>query len=246
MDNIQRIETAGGHPEGGPEQPAHLQRGDRGELRRARHQGRHAHDVGRERGGVSQGVQDERHDARAVASVVRLELETLKQLVENQATNGGDVASMGFELFVATKLSKAAPEPPASLIVRTGTAHGKARVAVAAKGYQGVFVAQVSPDPITATSWTSLPGAQAAQAERLRVGDQALGPVRQRAQRDAERLVHAGPRHHPMTALASAAGGVRKTPPAATAIPSPVRFTRRSLRTTRGLCIHARKEEVAS
>ena len=87
-----------------------------------------------------------------------LELETLKQLVENQATNGGDVASMGFELFVATKLSKAPPEPPASLIVRTGKTPGKARVAVAAKGYQGVFVAQVSPDPITATSWTSLPG----------------------------------------------------------------------------------------
>ena len=88
-----------------------------------------------------------------------LELETFEQLVENQATNGGDVRSMGFGLFVASKLSKAAPEPPASLIVRPGTAHGKARVAVAAKGYQGVWVAQVSTDPITATSWTSLPGA---------------------------------------------------------------------------------------
>jgi hypothetical protein len=87
-----------------------------------------------------------------------LEMETLKQLVENQATNGGDVTSMGFALFVANKLSKAAPEPPASLIVKIGRAHGKARVSVAGKGYQGSFVAEVSPNPVTPTSFTSLPG----------------------------------------------------------------------------------------
>jgi hypothetical protein len=87
-----------------------------------------------------------------------LELETLKQLVENQATSGGDVTSMGFALFVASKLSKGPPEPPASLIVRTGKAQGKARVSVAQRGYQGVFVAELSVDPITPTSWTSLPG----------------------------------------------------------------------------------------
>jgi hypothetical protein len=87
-----------------------------------------------------------------------LELVTLKSLVENNATSASDITAMGFVLLESAKPSKTPPSPPEALLVRPGREHGKSRVAVQGKGYLGHFAAQVSTDPIGATTWTSLPG----------------------------------------------------------------------------------------
>jgi hypothetical protein len=84
------------------------------------------------------------------------ELVALKALTENNATSEGDITAMGFTPFASTPASVGPPAPPEALLVRTGKAHGKATVSVAAKGYQGTFAAQASPDPIG--TWTALPG----------------------------------------------------------------------------------------
>ena len=80
---------------------------------------------------------------------------TLKT-TENYATKEGDITAMGFTPVGGTPSPQGGLEPPAALLVKTGKQHGKATVSVAAKGYQGSFAAQVSPDPIG--TWTSLPG----------------------------------------------------------------------------------------
>ena len=92
-------------------------------------------------------------------SACELELTTLKSLVENYATVDTDVTGMGFTLLNVVRASKVAPEAPAGLVVRTGKAHGKARVAVQGNGPLGVFVAQAAFDPLGATpAWFMLPG----------------------------------------------------------------------------------------
>ena len=63
---------------------------------------------------------------------------------------------MGFVPLADTPAPEGPPSPPEALLVKTGKQHGKATVSVAAKGYQGSFAAQVSPDPIG--TWTALPG----------------------------------------------------------------------------------------
>jgi hypothetical protein len=63
---------------------------------------------------------------------------------------------MGFTPLAETPSPEGGLSPPSALLVKTGKQHGKATVSVAAKGYQGSFAAQVSPDPIG--TWTSLPG----------------------------------------------------------------------------------------
>ena len=87
-----------------------------------------------------------------------LELVTLKALTENNATSASDITGMGFVLLEVTKSSKAPPAPPDAILVRPGKEHGRARVAVQGKGYLGQFAAQISTDPIGASTWTTLPG----------------------------------------------------------------------------------------
>jgi hypothetical protein len=65
---------------------------------------------------------------------------------------------MGFVLLADVVTPEGLPEPPQALLVKTGLMHGKAIVTVAAKGYQGKFAAEVSPDPIGSGPWTALPG----------------------------------------------------------------------------------------
>jgi hypothetical protein len=88
-----------------------------------------------------------------------LELDTFKTLVENNATSAAELTSTGLPLLTQNATSRLPPDPPAQLLVRTGKAHGKARVVVAGKGYQGRFAAQVSVDPYGPTTWEYLPGA---------------------------------------------------------------------------------------
>lgn len=86
------------------------------------------------------------------------ELDTYKTLVENNAQTGGDVTSMGLVLFAGVVVSRTPPEPPAALVVKIGSAHGKARVIVAGKGDLGSFVAEMCTDPGGQGPWTPLPG----------------------------------------------------------------------------------------
>ena len=84
------------------------------------------------------------------------ELDSLKGLVENNATSGADITGMGFVLLTIVKASQTPPDPPGALVVTIGRAHGKARVSVPGKGYQGSFVAELAENPNG--PWTSLPG----------------------------------------------------------------------------------------
>jgi hypothetical protein len=87
-----------------------------------------------------------------------LELSNFKTLVENNATSAADLTNMGLTPLVVTRGAKTVPDAPGALLVRLGKVHGKARVSVEGKGYLGRFLAEVSTDPIGATTWTSLPG----------------------------------------------------------------------------------------
>jgi hypothetical protein len=92
-------------------------------------------------------------------SAFDLEISTLKTLVENYATSAADISGMGFTLLDIVRAPKTVPDAPASLIVKIGAAHGKARIAVQGKGRLGSFAAQATFDPITPTSvWFTLPG----------------------------------------------------------------------------------------
>jgi hypothetical protein len=86
------------------------------------------------------------------------ELVALKSAVESAAQNEGDATGMGFKVLVAGKPTKAPPDPPAALMVKTGRAHGKARVTVAPGGTCRRFAAEVSADPTGAGPWSPLPG----------------------------------------------------------------------------------------
>jgi len=97
--------------------------------------------------------------ARAAArTAVENELDTLRTLVANNATSDGDITGMGFVPLSLPAQTRTVPNPPAQIITRLGKVHGKARVVV--EGVKsGHFVAEMTPDPISATSvWTSLPG----------------------------------------------------------------------------------------
>ena len=92
-------------------------------------------------------------------SAYDLEMTTLKTLVENYATSAADISGMGFTVLNIVRSSPTVPDAPAALVVRIGTAHGKARVAVAGKGPLGTFVAQAAFDPLGPTpAWFALPG----------------------------------------------------------------------------------------
>lgn len=87
-----------------------------------------------------------------------LELTNFNTLVENNATSESDLTSMGLVPMTVTKPPKTVPNAPEAVLVRPSQEHGKSRVSVQGKGRLGNFVAQVSPDPIGPSTWTSLPG----------------------------------------------------------------------------------------
>ncbi len=90
-------------------------------------------------------------------SALLLELVGLKALVLSNATTEADITAMGFKVLDLSATSRTQPPAPASLLVYLGKVQGKARVVVQG-ATRGHFAAQVSPDPVTATSWASLPG----------------------------------------------------------------------------------------
>lgn len=96
--------------------------------------------------------------ARATADA---ELVTLKTLVAQNAASASDLAGMGFtELPSVAAAKQNAPAVPGPIVVKLGKTSGAARVAVGQPGVlHGTTVAEVSPDPITATSWMLMPGA---------------------------------------------------------------------------------------
>jgi hypothetical protein len=92
-------------------------------------------------------------------SAFDLEYDTLGTAVGNNAASAADVTGMSFTVLDVVRSSKTVPSAPAALDVKLGQVHGKARVAVAGKGYLGTFAAQAAFDPLGATpAWFVLPG----------------------------------------------------------------------------------------
>ncbi len=91
-------------------------------------------------------------------NAVLLELVSLKSLVTSNATSEADIAAMGFTVLDTARASQTRPDPPVALIVKPGKVYGKARVTVHETGTRGCYAAEVSADPVTEASWSSLPG----------------------------------------------------------------------------------------
>ena len=81
----------------------------------------------------------------------------LKGLVENSATSVAQINAAGFDVREPTALADALAAPDG---VRVKGSRAKGRATVTARDLRGRkhFAAQISPDPITANSWTDLPG----------------------------------------------------------------------------------------
>jgi hypothetical protein len=90
-------------------------------------------------------------------TALHVELGTYGALVGNFATSEADITGMGLQLLPAVTSTRTVPDAPASLRVKIGKAHGKARVAVEG-GPRGRFVAEYTLDPTGAGPWVSLPG----------------------------------------------------------------------------------------
>ncbi len=83
----------------------------------------------------------------------------LKALVVSNATTAADITGMGFTPLEAVKASQTQPDAPTSVLVKIGKVQGKARVSVQeTRTTRGRYVAQGSPDPIGAATWSELPG----------------------------------------------------------------------------------------
>ena len=79
------------------------------------------------------------------------------ELTENYATSAADVTAMGFVPLAGDPDASRASLAAGRRLVKTGKGRGEGDgVGQAAKGYQGSFAAQVSPDPIG--TWAVLPG----------------------------------------------------------------------------------------
>jgi hypothetical protein len=88
------------------------------------------------------------------------ELDTLRALVTNNAQSASDVTAMGFTLRASPPATRTKPDAPTQLLVRFEKKPGRARVSVAEppSAPKGNFVAESSPDPIAATTWSPMPG----------------------------------------------------------------------------------------
>lgn len=83
----------------------------------------------------------------------------VKALTENGAKSADDVKSMAFRVR-AGKLAAPPLIPPDSIDVTMGRkGHGKVKVAAhETGGVKRKYAVEMSPDPVTPTSWTSIPG----------------------------------------------------------------------------------------
>jgi hypothetical protein len=81
----------------------------------------------------------------------------LKNLVENDASTEGDVLGMGFKARVG-KGARTPLVPPQGVVVKPSKVHGKFTVSAQDSGPQRHYVAEISPDPMSASSFTVLPG----------------------------------------------------------------------------------------
>jgi hypothetical protein len=84
-------------------------------------------------------------------------LSLLSALVENGALSDADAKAMGLRPYHAAAKS-AVIAPPDGVIVRPAKAHGKFVATAHDLAGRRHFAAQLSPDPVTATSWVDLPG----------------------------------------------------------------------------------------
>jgi len=80
----------------------------------------------------------------------------VRQFVEHNAATVEDAATLGFSARIGG-VPPAPIEPPTSLNVKLGKKHGEFHVTAVSK-LRGKWDLEISPDPITATSWTGVPG----------------------------------------------------------------------------------------
>jgi hypothetical protein len=84
-------------------------------------------------------------------------LSLLSALVQNGATTDADALAMGLRTFHPQAKSTVVA-PPDGAIVKPAKAHGKFTASAHDLLGRRHFAAQLSPDPVTATSWMDLPG----------------------------------------------------------------------------------------
>ncbi len=91
---------------------------------------------------------------------VESEVTSLAGLVGNNAKTPADVAGMAFAVRAPVVVASATPAVPESLdVTMPKKGHGRCKVSVHETGTtHGRYVAEWSPDPIGANTWTSLPG----------------------------------------------------------------------------------------
>jgi len=83
---------------------------------------------------------------------------TIKSLVENNATQAADIASMGFQGRGAPP-PKGPFAPPERIDIRPGKVRGQFRASAHEVGkVQWKYAAECSPDPLGEDTWTTLPG----------------------------------------------------------------------------------------
>jgi hypothetical protein len=107
-----------------------------------------------------QQLRDDQEARDASRILVEGELDALRGLVVNAASGTGDLTGMGFTPATPATPSRTVPAAPAIVIVRPEKAHGRARVTVQETGTaRGSYVAESTPDPLSATSvWSLFPG----------------------------------------------------------------------------------------
>jgi hypothetical protein len=87
------------------------------------------------------------------------EIDTLRTLVANNATNASDITGMGFAPLDPATKTRTKPAAPGEVLVRLAKKAGRARVSVQETGgVRGHYVAESSPDPIGPATWSPLSG----------------------------------------------------------------------------------------
>jgi hypothetical protein len=84
-------------------------------------------------------------------------LALLSALVQNSATTDADAKAIGLRTF-QRQAKSAVVTPPDGVIVKPAKAHGKFTATAHDLLGRQHFATQLSPDPVTATSWVDLPG----------------------------------------------------------------------------------------
>jgi hypothetical protein len=88
-----------------------------------------------------------------------VEIDTLRTLVANNAASASDITSMGFALLDPASTTRTKPSAPVEILTRLERKPGRARASVVETGTtRGRYVAESSPDPIGAATWSPMPG----------------------------------------------------------------------------------------